>query len=71
MGLTRMRTFTYYWVSQVGMLAGTVLFANAGRRLAEMRSPSDALSAEVIAAFVMLGILPLLARKIVSRLRRV
>jgi uncharacterized membrane protein YdjX (TVP38/TMEM64 family) len=71
MGLTRMRTFTYYWVSQAGMLAGTVLFANAGRRLAEMRSPSDALSPEVIAAFVMLGILPLLARKIVSRLRRV
>ena len=70
MGLTRMRTFTYYWVSQAGMLAGTLLFANAGRRLSEMRSPSDALSPGVIAAFVMLGVLPLLARSLLRRFRR-
>lgn len=71
MGLTRMGTFTYYWVSQAGMLAGTVLFANAGKRLSEMQSPSEALSPRVIAAFVMLGVLPLVARKLVMRFRRV
>lgn len=70
MGLTRMKTFTYYWVSQVGMLAGTLLFANAGKRLSEMRAPSDALAPGVIAALVMLGILPLLARSLLRRFRR-
>ena len=71
MGLTRMKTLTYYWVSQLGMLAGTLLFANAGKRLSEMQSPSDALSPGVIGAFLMLGVLPFVARKIVGRFRRV
>jgi uncharacterized membrane protein YdjX (TVP38/TMEM64 family) len=71
MGLTRMRTLTYYWVSQAGMLAGTVLFANAGRRLAEMQSPYDALSPGIIVALAMLGVLPILARKLANRLRRI
>jgi uncharacterized membrane protein YdjX (TVP38/TMEM64 family) len=70
MGLTRIRTFTYYWVSQAGMLAGTLLFANAGKHLSEMRSPSDALSPGVIAAFVMLGALPLAGRMLVRRFRQ-
>jgi uncharacterized membrane protein YdjX (TVP38/TMEM64 family) len=70
-GLTRMRPFTYYWVSQTGMLAGTLLFANAGKRLSEMHSPADVLSPQVIAAFLMLALLPLLATRLASRLRRV
>ena len=70
MGLTGIRTFTYYWVSQAGMLAGTVLFANAGRRLSEMQSPSDALSPGVITAFALLGVLPLAVRLRARRLQR-
>jgi uncharacterized membrane protein YdjX (TVP38/TMEM64 family) len=70
MGLTRIRTFTYYWVSQAGMLAGTLLFANAGRRLAEMQSPSDVFSPQVIAALLTLALFPVLAARIAGRFRR-
>jgi uncharacterized membrane protein YdjX (TVP38/TMEM64 family) len=70
MGLTRMPTWTYYWVSQLGMLAGTLLFANAGSRLAEMESPSDAFSPGVVGAFVALGVLPITAKKAYDALRR-
>jgi uncharacterized membrane protein YdjX (TVP38/TMEM64 family) len=71
MGLTRIRTFTYYWVSQAGMLAGTLLFANAGKRLSEVHSPSDVLSPQIVAAFLILALLPLLAARIAGRFRRV
>jgi uncharacterized membrane protein YdjX (TVP38/TMEM64 family) len=68
MGLTRMRTFTYYWVSQASMLAGTLPFAHAGERLAEMRSPADVLSPGVLSALLMLGLLPFAAKKIAEAL---
>ena len=70
MGLTRMRTWTYYWVSQLGMLAGTFLFANAGSRLADMSSPWDVFTPGIVGAFVALGLLPLAARKTYQALRR-
>jgi len=70
MGLRRMRTWTSYWVSQIGMLPGSLLFANAGARLAEMRTPADALSPGVIGAFVLLGVLPLAAKKALDAVRR-
>ena len=63
MGLTCMRTWTYYWVSQLGMLAGTLLFANAGSRLAEISSPGDVFTPGVIGAFIALGVLPIIAKK--------
>ena len=69
MGLTRMPTWTYYWVSQAGMLAGTLLFANAGSRLADMDSPSDVFSPGIIGALVALGVLPIAAKKIYDSLR--
>jgi uncharacterized membrane protein YdjX (TVP38/TMEM64 family) len=69
MGLTRMRTWTYYWVSQLGMLAGTLLFANAGSRLAEMSSPGDVFTPGVVGAFVALGLLPISARKAYQALK--
>jgi uncharacterized membrane protein YdjX (TVP38/TMEM64 family) len=69
MGLTRMRTWTYYWVSQLGMLAGTLLFANAGSRLAQMQSPADVFTPGIIAAFAALGVLPIAARKVYAALR--
>jgi uncharacterized membrane protein YdjX (TVP38/TMEM64 family) len=69
MGLTAMPTWTYYWVSQLGMLAGTLLFANAGSRLAEMDSPADVFTPGIIGAFVALGVLPIAAKKAYEALR--
>ncbi len=66
MGLTPMRAITFYGVSQLGMLAGTIVFVNAGTQLAQLESLSGILSAEIIFSFVLLGIFPLLARKILS-----
>jgi len=73
MGLTAMRAWTFYWVSQLGMLPGTLVYANAGTQLAAIDSPSRILSPAVIGAFVLLGIFPLLASKAIDvvRARRV
>ncbi len=63
MGLTPMRTWTYYWVSQVGMLAGTAVFVNAGTQLGQIESLGGILSPGLLFSFVLLGVFPLLARK--------
>ena len=62
MGLTPMRTWTFYWVSQVGMLAGTLVYINAGTQVARIESASGLVSAELIGSLVLLGIFPLLAK---------
>ncbi len=69
MGLTRIRPRTFYWVSQVGMFAGTVVYVNAGTQLAKIDSVRGILSPEVIGAFVLLGVFPLLASKVSRFLR--
>ncbi len=66
MGLTPMRTWTFYWVSQAGMLAGTIVYVNAGTQLAAIESPSGILSPGLIGAFLLLGFFPLIAKKIVD-----
>jgi len=63
MGLTPMRTLTYYWVSQVGMLPGTAVYVNAGTQLGQIKTLGGILSPELILSFALLGIFPLLARK--------
>ncbi len=70
MGLTKIRTFTFYWVSQVGMLAGTIVYVNAGTQLASIESPAGILSPGLIGSFVLLGIFPLLAKKAVGLVKR-
>jgi pyruvate/2-oxoglutarate dehydrogenase complex dihydrolipoamide dehydrogenase (E3) component/uncharacterized membrane protein YdjX (TVP38/TMEM64 family) len=70
MGLTPIRTATFYWVSQVGMLAGTIVYVNAGTRLAAIDSVGDILSPALIASFALLGVFPLLARRVVELVRR-
>jgi uncharacterized membrane protein YdjX (TVP38/TMEM64 family)/thioredoxin reductase len=70
MGLTKMRTGTYYWVSQLGMLAGTVVYVNAGTQLARIESLGGILSPALIGSFVLLGVFPLVARKIVEAVQR-
>ena len=66
MGLTRIKTGTFYLVSQIGMLAGTLVFVNAGTQLARIDSLRGILSPGLIASFVLLGIFPLIAKKIVE-----
>jgi pyruvate/2-oxoglutarate dehydrogenase complex dihydrolipoamide dehydrogenase (E3) component/uncharacterized membrane protein YdjX (TVP38/TMEM64 family) len=66
MGLTRIKTGVFYIVSQIGMLAGTVVFVNAGTQLARIDSLRGILSPGLIASFVLLGVFPLIAKKIVE-----
>ena len=66
MGLTQIRVRTYYWVSQLGMLAGTVVFVNAGAQLARIDSLSGIVSPEVMLSFALLGVFPLIAKRIVQ-----
>ena len=66
LGLTPIRAATFYWVSQVGMLAGTMVYVNAGTQLAAIESPAGILSPGLIGAFVLLGLFPLLAKKVVD-----
>ncbi len=69
MGLTRIRAWTFYWVSQVGMLAGTIVYVNAGTQLAQISTLSGILSPGLIGAFVLLGVFPLIARKLVDAIK--
>ena len=70
MGLTPLPAWRFYWVSQLGMLAGTVVFVFAGTQLAEVESLSDVLSPGLIIAFSLLGLFPLLARKTMGAISR-
>ncbi len=70
MGLTPIKARTFYWISQAGMLAGTVVFVNAGTQLAQIESLSGILSPELIASFALLGIFPLLTRKILDSIKQ-
>ena len=66
MGLTRLRLWTFFWVSQLGMLAGTVVYVNAGTQLAQIESAGGIFSPGIIASFILLALLPFVGRKIVS-----
>jgi pyruvate/2-oxoglutarate dehydrogenase complex dihydrolipoamide dehydrogenase (E3) component/uncharacterized membrane protein YdjX (TVP38/TMEM64 family) len=70
MGVTGIRTFTYYWVSQVGMLIGTVVYVNAGLQLVEINTLADIVSADLILSFVLLGLFPLIAKFIINMLKQ-
>ena len=63
MGLTPIKTWTYYWVSQVGMFAGTVVYVYAGTQIGKIESVKGILSPEILLAFTLLGLFPLIAKK--------
>ena len=69
-GLTAMKASVFYWASQIGMLAGTVVYVNAGTQLARLDSLSGILSPGLLGSFVLLGVFPLLARRIVEAVRK-
>ena len=66
MGLTRLRLWTFFWVSQLGMFAGTVVYVNAGTQLAQIESASGIFSTGMVISFLLLAMLPFIGRKIVS-----
>ena len=69
MGLTKMKVSTFYWVSQIGMLAGTVVYVNAGTQLGQIKSLAGILSPAVLGSFILLGLFPLAAKKIITTIR--
>jgi pyruvate/2-oxoglutarate dehydrogenase complex dihydrolipoamide dehydrogenase (E3) component/uncharacterized membrane protein YdjX (TVP38/TMEM64 family) len=69
MSLTQIRPWTFAWVSQVGMLPGTLAYVNAGRELGSITQAGDILTPGFIGAFTVLGILPLISRRILLRMR--
>ncbi len=70
MGLTPMRTLAYYWVSQLGMLPGTAVYVNAGTQLGQIESAAGILSPGILISFVLLGIFPLIAKRIIEIVKR-
>ncbi|AWL13006.1 Phospholipase D [Saliniradius amylolyticus] len=70
MGVTSIRLWTYYWVSQVGMLAGTVVYVNAGTQLGQIEKLGDIVSGDLILSFVLLGLFPLIAKWLLDLLKR-
>lgn len=74
MGLTPLRTGTYWWVSQLGMLPGTAVYVYAGAQIPSLRvlaqkGAAGVMNPEILIAFALLGLFPLVVRKIISRVR--
>ncbi|MDE2396716.1 MAG: FAD-dependent oxidoreductase [Burkholderiales bacterium] len=66
MGMTTLRAWSFYWVSQIGMLAGTLVYVNAGTQLARIDSLSGIVSPGVLGSLVLLGVFPLMTRKAID-----
>ncbi len=69
MGLTRMKVLTFLVISQIGMFPATVVYVNAGTQLAQIDSLGGILSANVLLSFTLLGLFPLIAKKLVDWLK--
>lgn len=70
MGLTPIRTWTFFWVSQIGMLLGTVVYVNAGTQLAQISTLADIASPGLLASFAALGLLPWLGKWVMAAIKR-
>jgi uncharacterized membrane protein YdjX (TVP38/TMEM64 family) len=64
MGLTKMPLLTFYWVSQLGMLPATIVYANAGKELSRIDSLAGVLSPRLLVSFALLGVFPLAMKKL-------
>ncbi|MEM8725624.1 MAG: FAD-dependent oxidoreductase [Pseudomonadota bacterium] len=69
-GLTRIKTWTFAWVSQIGMFLGTIAFVNAGTQLAQIESTSGLLSPMLFGSFVALALVPWIAKGIIGAIKR-
>ncbi len=70
LGLTSLPARTFYWVSQLGMLAGTAVYVNAGAQVSKLQTTADILSFELILSFTLIGVLPMAAQKTVQSLQK-
>jgi pyruvate/2-oxoglutarate dehydrogenase complex dihydrolipoamide dehydrogenase (E3) component/uncharacterized membrane protein YdjX (TVP38/TMEM64 family) len=70
MGLLPLRSWTFYWVSQLGMLAGTAVYVNAGTQLGQLQSISGIVSAPLLGSFVLLAVFPFVARWVLAQVQR-
>ena len=70
MGLTKMKVWTYFFASQIGMLAATIVFVNAGTQLSQVESVGEVFSPSVIGSFVLLAIFPWIAKAIIGFFKR-
>jgi len=70
MGLTPIRTLTFYWVSQLGMLPGTLVYVNAGTQLAKIDRVNGILSPTMLISFALLGLFPLLAKRVIASVKK-
>jgi len=69
-GLTKMKTMTFYIISQIGMLIGTVVFVNAGVQLSKINGMSDILSFNLILSFILIGLVPLIIKKLIQIIKK-
>jgi uncharacterized membrane protein YdjX (TVP38/TMEM64 family) len=74
MGLTPLKTGTFWWVSQVGMLPGTLVYIYAGSAVPSLQTLADQgargiLTPQMLTAFVLLGLFPLIVKKLMARFR--
>ena len=70
MGLTKIPLITFFWVSQIGMFAGTIVYINAGKELAKIDSLAGILSPGLIISFVILGVFPIMVKKLMEAYRK-
>ena len=69
MALTPIKARSFYWVSQLGMLPVTLVIVNAGQKLSQIESPMDIMSPQLLLSFLILGLTPLVTRKVFNRLK--
>lgn len=67
MGLTQIRSRTYYWVSQLGMLPAALIYVNAGTQLSQIRHPADILSPVILISLLLIGIFPVFIKRCISK----
>lgn len=68
--LTQLKTFTFYWASQIGMLAGTIVYVNAGTQLSAITAIGDVASPKIIGSFLVLAAFPFIAKFMMSKIRK-
>lgn len=71
LALTPIKTWVFYWVSQVGMLAGTAVYVNAGTQLSKLENLSGIASPSLLVSFVLLGLFPLLVKKALPVIKKI
>lgn len=70
LALTKLKTWTFYWSSQIGMLAGTAVYVNAGTQLASINSLGDIANPKLLISFALLGVFPIIAKYLLALLKR-